>query len=322
MNHRHQVFITQMLLHGDKEEAYACAFPKARGRSITEGANRLMADPDIKKVLEQSHANIRKKLEKEIVEKQKEELLSVNKMKELLSQMAEGMLETPKHLRTKEGGWDVVQTKPNHWHILQAISAYCRLTGQYKKAESDALHPPKESVEEIGRRLFYGLTMDEYSERHGMLDEEYIDPEDDADGRLPRLLPKEPYDRERFYMYQKQRADKRDALRVNMTAEEIKAEAVALKEFERRPADNSYLPADEVREMLWQKYLHGKGDENLKGYRALFKMLGVGYLPQRYRWQAENEAGWEFHPHDPQLIRKKGGPISTIFYNKIQEKAA
>jgi hypothetical protein len=313
MNHRHQVFITQMLLHGDKEEAYSAAYPLAKGRSISVGANKLLADPEVKKALDKAHANVHKKLEAEIAEQKKAEMLTTERMKELLTKIAEGELETTRQLRTKDG-YEPVQEKPAHWHILRAIYTYCRITGQFKQAEKEAMQeiPPGPVTIMLGN-----MEISEYFDKQRSIKLEYCDEEDEEYNT--GLVPDNSDTKDKFFAYQQKRTAKRDAARTSMTPEELKAEQEALTEFAKRGADDAYLPATHVADMLWEIYLLDKTEEKLANYRALIKMVGLQYLPHRHRWQAENEAGWEFHPADIQLIRKRGKQFSTINSKKKQD---
>jgi hypothetical protein len=111
---------------------------------------------------------------------------------------------------------------------------------------------------------------------------------------------------EKLEELQQRRQKRKDAERQQRMTEGLKREeTTALYELERRPVDEeSYSPQAKVIETLRDEYLEDKDTGKLKELKAVQKMCGLRYLHHRHRYEAEREAGWQFHPLNNNLIRK------------------
>ncbi len=151
MNPCHQLFITQMLLHGDKARAYKAAYPAAKEeRSILSAANRLLSRPEISDAINGARNRIRTEAEQELKEQLKTEMLSVERAKELLTEIAEGRLLTEKQVRQKDGSYETMMVAPTLGERMRAITIYLRMTGQL----SAKPQPAAEEKKFDGYRIF------------------------------------------------------------------------------------------------------------------------------------------------------------------------
>lgn len=71
------------------------------------------------------------------------------------------------------------------------------------------------------------------------------------------------------------------------------------------PGTGDYRPAKEISEEYWQAWVNNATQKNHASYREVFALCKAGSLPPEKRKVIELTSAWEFHPQNPQLIRKK-----------------
>jgi hypothetical protein len=312
MNPNHETFVREYLRTSDKYEAYRLAYPKAKESSIRSLVSRLLqTNPDIARIVARDRARLKRKTEAEVERKMKFDYLTKLEARQMLTLTARGTRTYEKEYKIRNG-YDVREVKPNHAQMLSAIRQYALMEGWYapRRTEKKEKPPqPKKEEEKItGVKVHIGgLPMDEFTALYGATTDAYFDPEDGSS----KWWPVES-EMEKLEELQQRRQARKDAERQQRMTEELKREeTAAMYELERRPVDEeSYSPQAKVIETLRNEYLEDKDPGKLKELKAVQKMCGLRYLHHRHRYEAEREAGWQFHPLNNALIRKTGTPVN------------
>ncbi|WP_276132473.1 terminase small subunit [Polluticoccus soli] len=135
MNLNQHAFVCELLRHGNKCEAYKTAYnPQTENpRSIESAANRLMKDPEVTAAIAEAQERILEEARQVLKEKYIAELLTVQRKRELLAQIAEGKWmeqPPPDHI---EGQRTPVMV-PTIKERLKAIDMDNRMDGSYQAA--------------------------------------------------------------------------------------------------------------------------------------------------------------------------------------------
>jgi hypothetical protein len=122
-----------MLRHGDKKKAYRAAYDSANQneRSIESAANRLMQNQEVADAIEDAENRMYAEAMQELKEHYVTQLLSVQRKRELLAQIAEGnWIEQapPDHIT----GHPIAVMVPTLKDRLKAIDMDNRMDGSYK----------------------------------------------------------------------------------------------------------------------------------------------------------------------------------------------
>lgn len=129
MNPEHEIFIQQLLLHGDRERAYLAAYPKTRFPQAAALADILAGKAEIKSEL----ARRRRDAENRKRQRAKPiQLLTVRKKREVLAQMVSGEWRVKKHVRIKDLIMEVYDDV-SPLHMMRAMELDSKLAADYWK---------------------------------------------------------------------------------------------------------------------------------------------------------------------------------------------
>jgi hypothetical protein len=316
MNVQHETFVREYVRTCNKVGAYMKAFPNAKETSAKTLANRLLQNhPELQNEIDERLLQMRREAEAETKEQMKEEILTLHRAKVLLTQTAEGTRTSEKMWRTARG-YETQDIKPNHAQMLSAIRTFAQMEGWFvrstkkeseraEKTEEEKIKDLWNSKEKVTFKITYkGLSMDDWGELHAGEREAYFDKEEGSSSYWP---VDDSMHIDKVMEIQKRREKRKDAEReARMTSELIREEKLAIKDWETRPVDDGlYEVCDKVIERIRNEYIETKKPELLTELQAVQKMCGLRFLHHRHRYDAENTAGWEFHPFNSKLIRKK-----------------
>jgi hypothetical protein len=313
MTENQKTFLRQYLLTGDKMAAYREAYPKAKESSIKSAVNRLMRDnPAIAQAVHDKDQELDQKAEEQVLEQKKRKHLAKYELRELLANVIHGRELTEKIYRTRDG-FERQFVTPGVSQKIAAANACIRLEGwgraparvKEKKEDKDAA-PEEWTAPEI---LIAGIPIDDYSALHGYTIRAYFDTEDGTNKWWPLDT-----NMQRYLDLQQRRSARKDAERQErMTPQLEREEQEAIRAFESRTVDETgYLPQHKVIDDLREDYVETKDKDKLKELQAVQKMCGLRFQPHRHRYEAEREAGWEFHPLNNNLIRKAGNKNAAL----------
>ena len=316
MNVQHETFVREYVRTCDKTGSYLKAFPNAKETSAKTLANRLLQNhPELQNEIDERLLKLRREAETETKEQMKEEILTLHRAKVLLTQTAEGTRTSEKMWRTARG-YETQDIKPNHAQMLSAIRTFAQMEGWYvrsagagseraEKTEEEKIKDLWNSKEKVTFKVnIDGIPMDEWGKLHRGETDAYFDKED---GTAKYWPVDDCMHIDRVMDIQKRREKRKDAEReARMTPELIREEKLAIKEWETRPVDEEgYEVCNKVIERIRNDYIETKKPELLTALQAVQKMCGLRFLHHRHRYEAENTAGWEFHPLNTKLIREK-----------------
>lgn len=185
MNEKQQRFVTEFLRYGDKIIAYKAAYnnPSSNPDVIISAANRLLRNPEVKAVIEAAQNRIRAQVEEEVKAELKQELLTVQRKRELLAQIATGEALIEQHTKGKNCNMCTILQRPNFTQMLKAIDLDSRLAGHYKSNGHDTVRPvqlqteetPEEEVDAERTGLFYSEIEEELCRNEERQKESEID---------------------------------------------------------------------------------------------------------------------------------------------------
>lgn len=154
MNLKQQRFITEFLRYGDKIIAYKTAYenPSADPDVIISAANRLLRKPEIREAIEAAQNRIRYEVEAELKAELKQELLTIQRKREILAQIANGDALIEQHTKGKNCNMCTILQRPNFNQILKAIDVDSKLAGHYKhqvNSHVGHVHVQKQEVQGV-----------------------------------------------------------------------------------------------------------------------------------------------------------------------------
>ena len=142
LNPKHEIFIKEMILHGDRIKAYRTAYPKAKNESAKNAACQLMQNTyianrikDRQEMLEKETTEIQMQTLKQTghlqVELLKQQLDTLTGMKDLIAQIIGGDIQSEKILLVEGSAErfdirasvrDIVQTLNLNFRMLKSIA--------------------------------------------------------------------------------------------------------------------------------------------------------------------------------------------------------
>jgi hypothetical protein len=139
LKREHQIFVTEMIKHGDEVRAYKAAYPKAKNaHAIRKGCLRMSQNVSVQFSIKETAERIRLQAEHQATEALKDKIvgdtLTRQKKLEIVHQIATGALEIP----VKKPVWDKAQNKyvlvpmvelPDHAARLKAIEVDNKMNG-------------------------------------------------------------------------------------------------------------------------------------------------------------------------------------------------
>lgn len=134
MKTQHQVFLLEMIRHGDKTKAYQAAYPGATGESLRKGAERLLKEPEIALFYYETVSKIRERAfqeaEQERLKKEKDRLTDIQTKREALASIITGKTKIRKHIRMGDR-IETVEEDVKPRDIIRAIEADSKLAADY-----------------------------------------------------------------------------------------------------------------------------------------------------------------------------------------------
>ncbi len=185
MNFKQQRFITEFLRYGDKIIAYKTAYdnPSSDPEVIISAANRLLRQPEIREAIEAAQNRIRYQVEAELKEELKQELLTIQRKREILAQIATGEALIEQHSKGKNCNMCTILQRPNFNQILKAIDLDSKLAGHYShnqksvisQLQTDTQEAPQ-AVTDTERRGIFFSEIEEELYRNDEPKEEIVQP--------------------------------------------------------------------------------------------------------------------------------------------------
>lgn len=121
MNPKHQVFLTEVLRHGDATRAYKIAYPDAAGESLRVAANRLLHTPEIAKSIKQFHESVRSCIEQDIVAWKMDQIDTIRLKREILASIYTKAIQNHKTIPSRLYEIRDITVEPTNGEILKAI---------------------------------------------------------------------------------------------------------------------------------------------------------------------------------------------------------
>lgn len=131
MNHKHLQFITSVIRHGDKEKAYAKAYPNAKSESCKSAASRLYNRPEIKQLIDEGRAKAAEKAYEKAreagAETMAEEFLSLHEKRRELARIVRRQQRMTRCYKFKDHVEEIEVVVDNPTAILRAIELDTKL---------------------------------------------------------------------------------------------------------------------------------------------------------------------------------------------------
>jgi hypothetical protein len=148
---QYQIFVDQMVKHGDERRAYKAAYPNAKNHDgIRKGCLRMSQNATIQLLIKEASDKIRNTATQEAIAELKDEIkgniLTRQQKLELLHSIATGQLEIP----VKKPVWDQSQNKyvtiplielPDHNARMKAMEIDSKMTGDYAPDKWEVTKP-------------------------------------------------------------------------------------------------------------------------------------------------------------------------------------
>ncbi len=134
MNIEQHNFITQYLRHSSAYTAYCIAYnveDQSQYEIIMSAAQQLMDDPDVGGVIRSVLDGVRYDVEQEIRAQQKTELLTIQRKRELLTNIATGEMYAIQNYKGKDCNQCTQMVRPTIHQMLKAIDLDSKLAGHY-----------------------------------------------------------------------------------------------------------------------------------------------------------------------------------------------
>lgn len=136
MSPKHYQFILEYLQCGDKIEAYQKVYPEATGRSVSNGADRLLANREIEATINLVRMQIRYETEENLREIISGTYLTMKEKRMVLAQIARGDLTVTVERPNAPYSGSYVHIEPTHRERIMAIRLDCEIeAGKYTSEE-------------------------------------------------------------------------------------------------------------------------------------------------------------------------------------------
>ena len=154
MKPQHEIFVREMIRHGNKTQAYLAAYPDATGEALRTAATRLLNKPHIQQTINSILQPLREKaaaeLEATATQRIKEEICTLQQRREALAKIILGKMQVKKHIRLKDTIQEVYDDV-SPYAIIRAIDLDSKLAAnKYKEkiqpAEQPA-HTPQPTIQ-------------------------------------------------------------------------------------------------------------------------------------------------------------------------------
>lgn len=132
INLKHEIFICQMIIHGDRQKAYQAAYPGVSSNSAYFAASRLLSLPHIRIRINIAVQQAQEQSRLQLQELIKERMLSHDEKRAHLARIVRGE-ETVIKTVTHYGKLLQYEKGPSAWDILNAITLDCKLEAEEQK---------------------------------------------------------------------------------------------------------------------------------------------------------------------------------------------
>lgn len=129
MDARHEIFVQQMLMHGDRQRAYLAAYPLTEVIDLAGEAEAMENSPGISWELNQRRRRREENLAKRSAKKP---LLTLERKREILAAMAEGEWQAKRHIKIKDLIVEVYDDI-NAYQAQRAMELDSKLAADYYK---------------------------------------------------------------------------------------------------------------------------------------------------------------------------------------------
>ena len=146
MNPKHQIFLSEVLCHGDASRANKTAYPEAEGEALRTAANRLLHQPAIVKVIEDFHGSIRDCLVDDIVAHRVNQVQAIRLKRSVLRSIYTKEAETNKTISSKVFEIREITIEPTIAEILRAV----QMDNALAEKEEELLHYEAPSIIRFG----------------------------------------------------------------------------------------------------------------------------------------------------------------------------
>lgn len=142
----HEVFIDQMVLHGNRRLAYQKAYPNAKDKTARTGAWRLLKDPKIANSIRKKMLDIKQQEIEVLKEQYNKRLADIEEKREILAQIIRGELVAQREV-TKNGETQIIKYASDPKERIRAIIIDNRMEEEWRKA----IALPDEGVKHLER---------------------------------------------------------------------------------------------------------------------------------------------------------------------------
>lgn len=132
MNLKQHAFVNEYLYWNDATIAYKNAYKsKSSNKTIESAGNRLLKNPEVAAAIERSLSAVRSRVENEVAQRLKVELLTIQEKRTIPAQIARGDIYIEHHYKGKNCTQCTQYIRPSYSLMLRAIQEDSRLAGHY-----------------------------------------------------------------------------------------------------------------------------------------------------------------------------------------------
>lgn len=141
---KHEIFILEMIKHGDQVMAYMAAYPKSNRNAARVSAHKLLQKATIQNRLKQESERIKSQSVVLLRDTERKEILDSISRQALLSEIALGNVESQREILTKDANGQPMRVVVKHRGELnariKALDILNKMTGDYR-SESEKPDP-------------------------------------------------------------------------------------------------------------------------------------------------------------------------------------
>ncbi|HLO70953.1 MAG TPA: hypothetical protein VK167_08805 [Flavipsychrobacter sp.] len=150
MKSQHEIFVREMIRHGNKTKAYLAAYPDATGEALRTAATRLLNKPHIQQAINNVLLPLREKaaaeLEATATQRIKEEICTLQQRREALAKIILGKMQVKKHIRLKDTIQEVYDDV-SPYAIIRAIDLDSKLAANKYKEKIQPTEQPAPTIQ-------------------------------------------------------------------------------------------------------------------------------------------------------------------------------
>lgn len=150
MKPQHEIFVREMIRHGNKTQAYLAAYPDATGEALRTAATRLLHKPHIRQAINNALLPLREKaaaeLEATATQRIKEEICTLQQRREALAKIILGKMQVKKHIRLKDTIQEVYDDV-SPYAIIRAIDLDSKLAANKYKEKIQPAEQPVQAIQ-------------------------------------------------------------------------------------------------------------------------------------------------------------------------------